>query len=141
MRKLVLEDKKCEECGKMFGRETCRQVSDFKEKKYCSHKCYTEAKKGKNHWNWNGGVKTRPDGYMRDSKTDQYIHRIVMSKHIGRALKNEEHIHHIDGNPKNNSISNLLLVSNSQHRKIENQYASRDEKGRYSKKEGVSHGV
>lgn len=138
MKKLVLEDKNCVTCGLLFGRESCKSVADYKVKKYCSRTCYWKNNSGVNHYYWKGGFKTRPDGYIRDSKTDRYVHRIVMEEHLGRELQSSEHIHHIDGNPKNNLIDNLLLVSNSQHRKIENEYAKRDEKGRYTKEEGVS---
>lgn len=134
MRKLVLEDKKCIKCGKIFSRSSCKSVADYKEKKYCSQRCYWDNNTKENHWLWKGGFKTRPDGYIRDSKTDRYVHRIVMEKHLGRELLSSEHIHHIDGNPKNNLIENLLLVSNSQHRKIEDKYAKRDKNGRYTKK-------
>ena len=51
------------------------------------------------------------NGYMR-------IHRLVMEKHIGRYLLPTEHIHHKDGNKKNNDISNLQIISNSEHQNI-----------------------
>lgn len=42
-------------------------------------------------------------------------HRLEMEKHLGRPLESHEHIHHLDGNPLNNSLSNLVLASQSQH--------------------------
>jgi len=135
MRKLVLPDKKCISCGKRMRREQYNRVSDFKAAQYCSKKCYLGNLKREKHPNWKGGIKHRPDGYLRDSATDKYIHRIVMEKKLERKLLSNEHVHHIDGDPQNNSTDNLILVSNSQHRKIENKYAPRDKKGRYKKKE------
>lgn len=117
--KLNLPDKKCLHCLKTFGRNSTKSVWDYKQKKFCSQVCYFKYNKGSNHFGWRGGVKTRPDGYLRDGKTDKYIHRLVMEKHLGRKLKTEEHIHHIDGNPKNNNINNLKIMSNSEHRKLE----------------------
>jgi hypothetical protein len=45
-------------------------------------------------------------------------HQIIMEKHLGRPLKNNEVVHHIDGNKRNNDISNLVVVSRSEHAKI-----------------------
>jgi len=38
--------------------------------------------------------------------------RLVMSKHLGRALQAGEIIHHLDGNCQNNDLSNLVLFPN-----------------------------
>jgi len=90
-----------------------------KRQKFCNRKCFLSWNLGKNHHGWKGGIKTRPDGYVRDSKTDKYVHRLVMERHLGRQLKSWEHIHHKDGNPKNNVIDNLMVLTNSEHRKLE----------------------
>lgn len=45
-------------------------------------------------------------------------HRIVMEEYLGRQLKNNEIVHHIDGNKRNNDISNLLLTTRSEHARI-----------------------
>lgn len=47
-----------------------------------------------------------------------YEHREVMEIYLGRKLKSNEHIHHIDENPKNNNISNLKIVSPEEHVRI-----------------------
>ena len=76
---------------------------------------------------WNGGRKIRRDGYVlviapqnhpypisngKDSGTKYILeHRLVMEMHIGRYLDPNEVIHHIDGDPSNNSIDNLRLYS------------------------------
>lgn len=74
---------------------------------------------------WNGGRKVRKDGYTLVVAPDdhpypadssrasglKYIleHRHVMEQHLGRYLDPGEVVHHIDGNPRNNSIGNLRL--------------------------------
>ncbi len=116
---------KCEGCkGKLKGKYSIR---------FCGRKCYFKWYQGKNHLNWKGGTKTRPDGYIRDSKTDKYIHRIVMEKFLRRKLLTSENIHHIDGNPKNNDISNLIILSNSEHRKVEVKKQKRNKYGIFTK--------
>src|SRR5574343_198642 len=51
------------------------------------------------------------DGSTRDE------HRLIMENHLGRSLLTNEHIHHKDGNKRNNEISNLMLISSSDHAK------------------------
>lgn len=132
--KINLPNKNCLTCNKEFGRESCKQISDYRVKKYCSQECYKKNNTGENHWYWRGGVKTRPDGYIRDSKTDRYIHRMVMEAYLGRELTSEEHIHHINGDNQDNRLENLQIMTNSEHRKLEALIAPKAH-GRFLKKE------
>jgi len=127
-------DKICVGCQCVFGRNSTKSIADYKEKKFCTRECWEKYRVGPNHPNWRGGIKHRPDGYIRDSKTDKYLHRIVMEKHLGRELRPEENIHHIDGNNQNNDINNLKIMSNSEHRKLEYKLAPKDKNGRFIKK-------
>ena len=45
-------------------------------------------------------------------------HRAVMQAHIGRELRPGEQVHHIDNDPRNNDISNLLIVTPREHAAI-----------------------
>ncbi len=45
-----------------------------------------------------------------------YYHRLVVEDFFGRYLKPEEHIHHLDNNPLNNDIVNLIVFqTNGDH--------------------------
>lgn len=60
-----------------------------------------------------------PSSKMADKNGFVPIHRLVMAKHLGRDLTSEEVVHHIDCNPGNNQLSNLMLFpNNAEHRKF-----------------------
>lgn len=64
------------------------------------------------------GLSNRSSGYSeftRGENKGRSLHRVIMEKHIGRKLGRNEHVHHIDGNKRNNDISNLELMSASNH--------------------------
>lgn len=49
-----------------------------------------------------------------------YYHRHLMSLQLQRWLLPKEHVHHIDGNPSNNCLENLELITLSEHAKLHN---------------------
>ena len=66
-------------------------------------------------------AKKASDGYMHfwlSDGTSIKVHRAVMERHIGRKLTKDEHIHHIDGDRTNNSLSNLRLMTRGEHSKL-----------------------
>jgi hypothetical protein len=77
--------------------------------------------------NWKGDRHIQSNGYVsvwcpehpnvhKDGRI--YEHQLVMEEHIGRYLKPGEVVHHIDGDKTNNDISNLMLLTNSDHMKL-----------------------
>lgn len=44
--------------------------------------------------------------------------KFLMEKHIGRFLLENETIHHKDGNPKNNNVSNLEIKLKKEHSRL-----------------------
>lgn len=49
-------------------------------------------------------------------------HRLVMEEKLGRLLKENELVHHLDGNTKNNNPDNLVVVSTIEHMKLHGMY-------------------
>lgn len=45
-------------------------------------------------------------------------HRVVMERILGRRLKRNEHVHHINGNPRDNRPENLKVMSGSDHARM-----------------------
>jgi hypothetical protein len=56
-----------------------------------------------------------PKEYISMARKDGLIleHRLVMAKHLGRALTKKEVVSHIDGNVRNNEIENLEINANN----------------------------
>lgn len=77
---------------------------------------------GPKHGSWKGGRVNAGKGYvgvavkhgdpfsaMADSQGYVLEHRLVMARSLGRPLLPHESVHHIDGDRKNNRLSNLQL--------------------------------
>ena len=45
-------------------------------------------------------------------------HRLVMEKYLNRFLNKNEIVHHVNGDPIDNRIENLQVVTKSEHVKI-----------------------
>ncbi len=66
--------------------------------------------------NWRGGFVMR-NGYrnIRVNNRTMYLHRYIMEQHLGRKLLRSEHVHHINHDKTDNSISNLQIMNQSEH--------------------------
>lgn len=74
---------------------------------------------GKDHPTWKGGEYITSDGYKNiwiGNRRYKKEHVLVMEKALGRELKQNETVHHINGDKLNNEMSNLHLVDHKKHR-------------------------
>jgi hypothetical protein len=107
----------CIACGKKYFVTKVR----FQKTKYCSRSCLAKI-----HLKQFAKFRFQPTGepphiykqLVTPDGRSMREHRWVMEQAIGRRLTSSEHVHHIDGNPKNNTISNLVILSNSEHQKV-----------------------
>ena len=73
--------------------------------------------RGEKNSNYKGGHIT-PQGYKRISigNGKQVMeHRKIMEEHVGRKLKKEEHVHHLNGSKLDNRIENLAIFTPYKH--------------------------
>lgn len=103
----------CVHCGALFA----RSPRDIKRGggKYCSRSCQQQARVG------TGSSRFQmSDGYVRVSAPHGHKaeHRIVVERHLGRDLRPNEQVHHINGVKHDNRIENLQVVSAKEHAAI-----------------------
>ena len=114
----------------IFKCETCSLIttdvpSNYKRRKhhFCSRGCQVEWQKisriGKNNPYYTDNEHKNKHHKKVTIKGVVYLeHRYVMEKHLGRKLKPGEEVHHLDFNPHNNTVENLVLCKNrAEHRK------------------------
>lgn len=66
----------------------------------------------------NGKTTATGHGYVTvyiNNGRKQYEHILIAERALGRKLRKNERVHHIDGNRKNNANSNLLICSHAYH--------------------------
>jgi len=130
----------CEQCAKSFERQ--RAHYNREKHHFCGQPCFAKWRsnnlRGKNAYTWKGGRYINPAGYVLVqvsalSQTDQELvrsmqvqghgkrtarvseHRLVMAKTLGRPLKSNEAVHHLNGIKDDNRPENLATCGRLEH--------------------------
>ena len=64
--RLILPDKICPNCNKVFNRDLNKSIGDFRKRKFCSHKCSTDYYCGENHVRYKS-IKEKIEGNIKIS--------------------------------------------------------------------------
>jgi hypothetical protein len=113
----------CQHCNKEY------YVPEYRKdiSKFCSRKCLAlahpeigEKARLNSPIMFRAGT-SQPKNYVVISIDGKRIreHRFIMEQHLGRKLTSNDHVHHINGNERDNRIENLQVLSNSEHQKLE----------------------
>lgn len=109
--------KTCAFCGISFYVKAYRKDTAI----YCSRSCLAKV-----HLEKFRDSKFQPTGnpprqykQIRVGRKQMREHRFLMEQFLGRTLSSNEHVHHINGNPTDNRIENLMVLTNSEHQKLE----------------------
>lgn len=116
---------KCAYCKK----EKTMRSDALKNKNYCNASCSQKdrLRKPEDHPNWKGGRRLNHDGYVEvlmpehhRSRGNGYVfeHIVVIENKLGRKLRKNEQVHHIDGDKTNNDPRNLMALKAGQHSSV-----------------------
>jgi hypothetical protein len=102
----------CAFCQKVLE----RSPSLIRPKNFCNQTCFHRFSQGANH-SCAETNKTSTQGYkvVGFGKNRHPEHRVIAEKVLGRTLKRNEVVHHIDGDKTNNKNSNLLICDVAYH--------------------------
>jgi hypothetical protein len=114
--------KQCPTCGRDFKVHVCTLKRG--SGKYCSIKCRPYAGAGNPKWRGgrikDGSKRTMvyapgdPNATMMGGKY-AYEYRLVAAQKLGRPLRSDEIVHHINGDSNDNRPENLEVMSQSEH--------------------------
>lgn len=112
----ITEPYHCDWCGERFKPHS-------RKSRFCSRTCQAKGlmavrdTSGPNNPHYKGGLSEsqgRTIIVCRDGSWALYS-RAVMEAHVGRPLRSDEIVHHVNGNPADDRIENLRLTTRSEH--------------------------
>ena len=130
-------------CGQRCnGMERARYRNERNKRLNIGGRVWTEERKqkhresmtGDQNWAWKGGVtyfRTHgnysgvkyircPQEYLAMARKDGYVmeHRLLVAQELCRPLLRSEVVHHLDHDPTNNQIENLMLFASNRDHKL-----------------------
>lgn len=85
-------------------------LAQAKKLRCCSIQCQTKYYRGVNNKNYKTGRSLQASGrWIFNHGKRQLVARYLVEQVIGRSLETKENVHHIDGDPSNDELSNLYL--------------------------------
>jgi HNH endonuclease len=110
-------------CGQLIEYYNCRGgIKQYKK----GHNVSGFIKHGSEHPSWRGGRTIDKNGYVRIWKPDGprfgmkaygLEHIMIMEGHLGRKLKPDERVHHINEIKTDNRIENLMVLTDMVHKR------------------------
>lgn len=116
--------KTCVTCGKEIVLVTKHSHWRAQQRKFCSSKC----RSGAYHPHWEGGRYLVSKGYIRVNtgiNKTEYEHRVIAERALGRPLKRNESVHHLNFDKADNRPENLLICENWYHRWLHDEMGKR----------------
>lgn len=115
----------CQRCGKAY-RMSPSQVRHRFGGRFCSKACEGDARIARPLQRTHNGRCARldPDGYVLVYEPEHpkagnggwvREHRLIIERVLGRILKRDEHVHHINGRKADNRFENLIVMNANDH--------------------------
>lgn len=127
----------CSNCGASVKRYSSQFSNP--DRTFCNRTCQgayrSRHARGAQAANWQGGSRKSgayvevyaPWASCANQRGYAPLHRLVMELTLGRALRPDEIVHHIDGDSLNNDPGNLRVMSQSEHARLHGAQRSADE--------------